>query len=64
MNADINNFGSDSEKQAGGDADSIQENSIVTSAQECDTELESEVELRVRLTLNFFICFISITHSA
>lgn len=64
MDADINNFGSDSEKQAGGDADAIQENSIVTSAQECDTDMETEVELRVSLTLNFSICFISITHSA
>lgn len=61
MDTETNDFGSDSEKQAGGDADSIQENRIATSAQECDTELDTEVELTVRLILNSSICFISIT---
>lgn len=59
-----NNFVSDSEKQAGCDGDVIRENGIITSAQECDTDLDTEVELTVRSILNSSICFIFITHIA
>lgn len=64
MNPQTSNFGSDSEKQAGGDADAIQESRIATSAEECNTELGTKVELTVRLTLNSSICFLSVSYTA
>lgn len=62
MDPDTNNFISDSEKKAGCDGEDIQESRIITSAQECDIELDTEVELRVSFSLNSTVCFIFITH--